>query len=392
MKAIQRFVLCHLAHLRHASLLILFCMLGSAHAHSSSNSFLTLYADDSRLTLRADINLRDLDLIFNLDQDRNGQVTWAEILSKEDEITKWLEQGIQLNESSKACDFGSADIQASEHADGLYLSALWRPVCSQTMNMDSFKNTAFEMRYNLMFSQDNLHRGLLKVDLPERQSSFIFSPDRPEAMLTQASSSVSAVFFQYFLEGIWHIWIGIDHILFLLSLLVLAPLQATKTKVIHWQAVPRAKTAVIEVLSVVTAFTLAHSMTLGASIMKWVEPSPNLIEPAIAISVVVVAINNLLGWSAVKRWPLAFVFGLIHGFGFANVLLDLGLPNSTLATALAGFNVGVEFGQLAIVCAFLPLAWMLRRTKFYRWGVVVCGSVAIAVIGFVWALERTGLL
>jgi hypothetical protein len=133
-------------------------------------------------------------------------------------------------------------------------------------------------------------------------------------------------------------------------------------------------------------------MTLGASIMKWVEPSPNLIEPAIAISVVVVAINNLLGWSAVKRWPLAFVFGLIHGFGFANVLLDLGLPNSTLATALAGFNVGVELGQLAIVCAFLPLAWMLRRTKFYRWGVVVFGSVAIAVIGFVWALERTGLL
>lgn len=126
--------------------------------------------------------------------------------------------------------------------------------------------------------------------------------------------------------------------------------------------------------------------------MKWLEPAPSLIEPAIAISVVIVAVNNLLGWSAVKRWPLAFVFGLIHGFGFANVLVDLGLPTSALASALGGFNVGVEMGQLAIVCVFLPLAWLLRNTRFYRWGVVVCGSIAIAVFGFVWTLERTGLI
>ena len=107
---------------------------------------------------------------------------------------------------------------------------------------------------------------------------------------------------------------------------------------------------------------------------------------------VLAALNNLLGWSALKRWRLAFVFGLIHGFGFANVLVDLGLPASALAAALGGFNIGVELGQMAIVMAFLPLAWLLRRTRFYRWIVVAGGSLAIVILGLYWTLERTGLL
>jgi hypothetical protein len=116
-----------------------------------------------------------------------------------------------------------------------------------------------------------------------------------------------------------------------------------------------------------------------------------LVEPVIALSVVLAALNNLLGWFSLKRWRLAFVFGLIHGFGFANVLLDLGLPTQALAVALGGFNVGVELGQLAIVVAFLSVAWWLRHTAFYRWVVVVGGSLAIAVVGAVWTWERLGL-
>ena len=115
-------------------------------------------------------------------------------------------------------------------------------------------------------------------------------------------------------------------------------------------------------------------------------------EPAIALSVVLAALNNLLGFSALKRWRLAFVFGLIHGFGFASVLLDLGLPASALLAALGGFNIGVELGQLAIVAVFLPLAWTLRHTWIYRWVVVVGGSTAVVLLGLFWTLERVGLL
>ena len=101
--------------------------------------------------------------------------------------------------------------------------------------------------------------------------------------------------------------------------------------------------------------------------------------------------NNLLGINSVKRWRFAFIFGLIHGFGFANVLLDLGLPNSALVAALGGFNLGVELGQLAIVMVFLPMAWLLRSTLFYRWVVVAGGSFVIALLGVYWLLDRSGL-
>ena len=98
--------------------------------------------------------------------------------------------------------------------------------------------------------------------------------------------------------------------------------------------------------------------------------------------------DNLMGWFAVRRWQLALVFGLIHGFGFANVLVDLGLPTKELAVALGGFNVGVELGQLAIVAVCFPFAWALRSTRFYRWAIVVGGSAAIAIIGSVWLVTR----
>ena len=361
---------------------------GNALAHSSSNSYLTLSAPDQKLTLRADINLRDIDLIFDLDHNRDGRVTWGETQARAAELETWLAQGLTLTESGQACTLGKADLQASQHADGTYLSAQWQASCPGLADVAKARLT---LRYSLIFAQDNLHRGLLKVDLPDFQSSAILSPERPEALVAKADNSALRVFGRYVVEGIWHIWIGIDHILFLLSLLVLAPLLPSRQRVTQWRAVPQARPAVLDVLAVVTAFTLAHSITLGMSIMKWLEPSPDLIEPAIAISVVVAALNNLIGWGALRRWRLAFVFGLVHGFGFANVLLDLGLPATALAAALGGFNVGVELGQLSIVLVFFPLAWLLRNTGFYRWVVVTGGSLTIAVLGVVWTLERTGV-
>ncbi len=362
---------------------------GAAMAHSSSNSYLTLSAPEGRLTLRADLHLRDVDLIFDLDADRDGQVSWGETQMRSAELSRWLDQGLQLSASGQKCLLGVADLQASEHADGTYLSAQWTPDCP---GVSDLSNAPLALRYGLMFDQDSLHRGLLKVDLPGFQSSALLSPERPEAQLSQAESSAWRVFGRYILEGVWHIWIGIDHIVFLLSLLVLAPLLPSRQRITQWPAAQQARPVLIDVLAVVTAFTVAHSITLGLTILGWLTPPPDLVEPAIALSVVLAALNNLLGVNSLKRWRLAFVFGLVHGFGFASVLLDLGLPASALVAALGGFNVGVELGQLAIVGVFLPVAWLLRHTGFYRWVVVTGGSAAIVVMGTFWTLQRTGWL
>lgn len=362
---------------------------GAALAHSSSNSYLTLNAPAGSLTLRADLHLRDVDLVFDLDADRDGQVTWGETHLRQAELASWLDQGLQLSAAGQKCQLGTADLQASQHADGTYLSAQWTPNCP---GLSDLASANLSLRYGLMFAQDSLHRGLLKVDLPGLQTSALLSPERPEAQVSRADSSAWRVFGRYIVEGVWHIWIGIDHIVFLLSLLVLAPLLPSRHRITQWPAAQQARPVLMDVLAVVTAFTVAHSITLGLTIMEWLTPPPDLVEPAIALSVVLAALNNLLGVNSLKRWRLAFVFGLVHGFGFASVLLDLGLPASALVSALGGFNVGVELGQLAIVGVFLPIAWLLRHTRFYRWVIVAGGSAAIVVLGLFWTLDRIGWL
>ena len=359
----------------------------SVRAHSSSNSYLALEASQG-LTLRADIHLRDIDFTFDLDADRDGQVTWGETLAQQAPIDAWLRQGLALSSAGQPCDLGQADLQASLRADGPYLSALWRINCP---NLSDLAQANLALRYGLIFERDRLHRALFKAELPDLQTNAVLSPESPQVRIAHAQAHGLAIFGRYLAEGVWHIWIGIDHIVFLLSLLLLAPLAPTRKPVTQWRAVPQAGPVVKDVVWVVTAFTVAHSITLGLSVMKWLEPPADLVEPAIAVSVVLAALNNLLGWSALRRWPLAFVFGLVHGFGFASVLIDLGLPSSALALSLAGFNIGVELGQLAIVMVFMPLAWLVRNTLFYRAVIVAGGSAAIVVLGPVWTLQRIGL-
>ena len=327
------------SHIRNTCAILWPCVLlliaiasasGSAQAHSSSNSYITVSSFNEAAVLRADINLRDIDLVFDLDQNKDGKVSWGETLAKTAELKVWLEQGIQLSTKGQKCALAQMNIKASDHADGTYLSVEWTVAC---LDVAEDGLSGLTLRYDLMFDQDNLHRALVKIDLPNFQSNAILSPDRSEFTLTKASGSSLKVLERYLLEGVWHIWIGIDHVLFLLSLLILAFLEPSRKSVIQWPAVQNVKTAVLDILAVVTAFTLAHSITLGLTIFKWLEPSADLIEPAIALSVVAAALNNLLGWAALRRWQLAFAFGLVHGFGFANVLVDLGLPSDQLAIA-----------------------------------------------------------
>ncbi|MDP3521099.1 MAG: HupE/UreJ family protein [Hydrogenophaga sp.] len=367
-------------------LVLLVCVGGSgAWAHSSSNSYLLLSERDGATVLRADVHLRDIDVVFDLDADRDGQVVWAEVDGRSAELLTWLAQGLRVGSEATACALAPIDTQASERADGIYLSTEWRVNCPPGVP-ESGQSLA--LSYTLLFDRDNLHRALLRIDLPQVQSSAILSPERPQVALPTVNPSAAEVLGRYIVEGVWHIWIGIDHILFLLSLLVLAPLVPARRWVTHWQAEAKLRPAFMDVLAVVTAFTVAHSITLSLSVLQWVEPPASFIEPVIAVSVVLAALNNLLGWFSVRRWRLAFVFGLIHGFGFANVLLDLGLPATQLAIALGGFNLGVELGQLAIVAVFFPLAWWLRHTAFYRCLVVVGGSLTIVVVGSVWTVQR----
>jgi hypothetical protein len=185
--------------------------------------------------------------------------------------------------------------------------------------------------------------------------------------------------------GVWHIWSGIDHLLFLLSLLLPAVLKRQGRQ---WEAVPFAKPAFINILKVVTAFTLAHSITLSLAAFDVVRLPSRLTESIIAASIIVAALNNIAPHVTEGRWRIAFAFGLLHGFGFASVLSDMGLPPGARVVSLVAFNLGVEIGQLAVVLAIMPLAYAMRASVFYRRTVMQWGSSAIATLALVWFVQR----
>jgi hydrogenase/urease accessory protein HupE len=172
-------------------------------------------------------------------------------------------------------------------------------------------------------------------------------------------------------SGIQHILIGPDHILFLIGLLLLGG---------GWKALVR----------IVSAFTFGHSITLSLAALGIVSPPARLIEPAIALSIVFVGADNLIRGSGrdVRAW-IALVFGLVHGFGFANVLREFGLPREALGWSLFSFNVGVEIGQLAIVLVVATLlAALRRRSDAIGYRVAYAGSVVVIAAGSYWFVER----
>ena len=186
-------------------------------------------------------------------------------------------------------------------------------------------------------------------------------------------------------EGIGHIWAGYDHLLFLLALLLPSVLLRRDAS---WEPLPRFRPVMLDVLRVVTSFTAAHSITLSLAALQVVSLPSRFVESAIAASVIVAAVNNVVPFLERDRWVAAFALGLLHGFGFSATLIDLGLPRSHLVPTLFGFNLGVEIGQIAVVLAFLPVAFALRGTLAYRRLALVGGSCVITAVASAWLVER----
>ena len=157
-----------------------------------------------------------------------------------------------------------------------------------------------------------------------------------------------------------------------------------------WQPVERLGQAVWPVVGIVSAFTIAHSITLGLAALKLVSLTPAFIEPAIAATIVLAALDNVLPIFPVRRVVVTFFFGLIHGFGFAGVLAELNLPRADFAWALLQFNLGLEVGQLVIVAVATSVLFALRRWRGYPKFIIGAGSAVAIAIGVLWLIERIG--
>ena len=317
-------------------------------------------------------------MLVGVDSNQDNKITWGELRSKRAEIGAHAMSRLKLRADGKSCELKLVELLFTEHSDGGY--AVLSLETDQPGNA-----TVIDVEYDLLFDIDPTHRGLVLYENGTVTSNHILSPSQSKIELRTSEMSLWSTFVDYVIEGVWHIWIGLDHVLFLISLLLTAVLVRENKK---WEPAEKFWPTCRAVLKIVTVFTLAHSITLWLAVMDYVTLPSQAVEATIAFSIIVVAINNLYPALPLSGWMIAFAFGLVHGFGFANVLLDLGLSSSALAVSLFAFNVGVELGQLAIVVVFFPFAFLIRQTKLYRIVVLGGGSIVIAIIAAIWMFER----
>jgi hypothetical protein len=266
----------------------------------------------------------------------------------------------------------------ASHSDGQYAVVRFDARCAapvQELGID----------YRLFFDLDPQHRGIVRIDAAGTSRTHTLSKSDHEARFSLADAGRLRQLGAIVRQGIIHIWTGYDHILFLLALLLPSVLRREGKE---WRAVPKLRPALLDVLRIVTAFTIAHSITLSLAALGVVTLPSRLVESAIAASVVLAAVNNLYPILRQDRWMAAFVLGLMHGFGFSSTLMDLDLPRSNLVLTLFGFNAGVEIGQVAIVAVFVPVAYAARKHAAYRRYALVGGSAVIALLAMVWLAER----
>ncbi|TJY56639.1 HupE/UreJ family protein [Sinimarinibacterium sp. CAU 1509] len=358
--------------------LILACIAGPADAHRPSDAFLDLSVQADHVEGHWEIALRDLASLVVLDRDGDHALSWGELRAAQPALARRLLAALSVTAGGQVCDLEVTDLQINDRLDGRYAWFGLRAQCSVTV-------TALRLDYALLFDPDPTHRGIVVLHAGDAVHAAVLSPQHPslDVMLETPSRWRSFVDFLY--EGVWHIWIGYDHILFLIALLLPAVWRRQQG---HWIAVERLAPALREVAMVVSAFTVAHSITLSLAALEWVNLPGRWVELAIAASVLLAALNNLTALIGNGRWMLAFAFGLIHGFGFAGVLGELGLPQSGRVLALLAFNLGVELGQLSIVVSLVPIMFRLRATRFYRDGIFTLGSIAVAAVACVWMVQR----
>ena len=359
------------------SLLLLSAAL-SVPAHVASTGFLSLQIDGARVHGALELSVRDAEIAVGLDRNRDGKVNWGEIRAAQGDFAYYVRRHLQLTGSNGACGLTFGGVQINERVDGYYL---WEPF---TADCPTARHQ-LSIDYRILDVEDPSHRGLLTLSAQSTAQTAVLGGARRVQTFDLTYPSYWYAFGEYLRAGVTHIWSGIDHLLFLLSLLLPAVLLRHDRR---WHAVSQAAPALLNTVKVVTAFTLAHSITLSLAAFDVLRLPTRLTESVIAASIIVAALNNVLPVVTEARWRIAFGFGLLHGFGFAAVLSQMGLPRGARLASLVAFNLGVEVGQLAVVLAIMPAAYLLRSTRFYRHALMPIGSIAIVGLALVWFIER----
>ena len=343
--------------------------------HNPDTSYARVEIQPTQVRTRLTYDVFTLLTIVPLDDNQDGQVSRAELDRHAPAIQQFLLEhiGLAISAEDNAADLGEpagfvwppdtgeAIPQRDYHAaTGLIHFDFVRPI------VETPEEVAIAFGFFETFNDRHTVLGVFAIQGDEYEVTF--SAHEPDFTYdTSVRPSMTARLWRFFKLGVEHIFLGYDHICFLIALIVVSRFR--------------------DLVKIVTSFTIAHSITLILAALEVLSLPARLVETCIAATIVYVAIENLWIKEAKHRWWLTFAFGLIHGFGFAGVLREMGLPTTGLVRCLLSFNVGVEAGQLAIAAALTPLAFGLAKWRHGR-RVIVAISLVLAAFGAAWFVER----
>lgn len=374
-----------------------FIPIEKANAHAPDQSYLYLRIYKDAIGGRFELTAKDINRAIdsNLDDD----------LTKED-LTAVLPQIYEYL-------LGRSGFKS---VGGDYTVRFTEPTILNLEEMEDFARFHFELDnvesipdeldiyYNVLFDQNKRHNGIQIIEYNwkagvfdnEARLSLIFDKDNTRQTLSLTDGSLWIGFLALLKQGMYHIWIGIDHILFVLALILPSVVRRRKPKKVPvpkstssflWVPVDRFKPAFLYIVKIITFFTIAHSITLALAALDIVNLPSRIVESIIAFSIAIAAFHNIRPILLSKEWMIAFGFGLFHGFGFASVLGEKGLSGDYMVLSLFGFNLGVEIGQLLIVAAIFPILFLIRKSKWYP-VFLKYGSVLLIFIALHWTIER----
>jgi|GEM_PF-3641467 len=375
-------------------------------AHTDSQAILNIIATETGAVAEFNLPLGELTYALGLDRNSDGEFTLEELHRSGAVLSAYLDSRVKLaSESATLTErqsyipcarseyrFSTKQISSEQIPTKQRVSkniapqtASAKPFLTVALDYHCRDSAASHLYYGALFDTVANHSALVAFQNSSGQFSYIHSSTTAKQFVPLRGKSLFKSIISFVVLGIWHILIGYDHILFVLALIIPVSIMRRQDQSVERKDIAK---FLRELLKVVTAFTLAHSISLIAATLGLVElPSP-LVETLIAVSLVVAGLSILLPFTYSKRWLAACGFGFIHGFGFASVLAGLIGKGGNVVADLLAFNLGVELGQLVIIAVALPLLFAMQTKPWYRRFVMPSGAIGIALMGALLTVQR----
>jgi hypothetical protein len=342
-----------------------------AFAHPLDDSRITIAVDGARLDVRWEVSLRDLDAVVDLDRNRDNRISADEHAAGRSAIEAYVRPHLRIDADGQACATSDAVAQTfAEHDGGSFVALRYRATCAE-------RPRRLDIGFDLFTREHIPPRAFVNVVADDRSWSAALAENQ-KTLSMDLGDSGAVGFASFFVSGVVHMLEGIDHLLFLGVLLLPLMLAAER-------GIPR---RLIEAAKILTAFTLAHGLTLWLAALGLVDVPARLVESVIALSIAATAVDNLRPFLGRRRWLVAFGFGLVHGLGFASALGPLDLPPVELALSLLAFNLGLETAQLGVAAVVLPLGYLAGSAAGARRALLPLGSAAAGLVALLWFAER----